>query len=563
MLSNIIITAFLTSIVSAVASKTNVALYWGQNSQGSQTRLASYCQSEDADIYILAFTYIFGYDHDTQVNFANACSDTYEDGLLKCSTISEDIKTCQSLGKKVLLSLGGASGAYGFSDDTQAEDFAGELWNMFGNGSDDSVERPFLDAVVDGFDFDIENNIQTGYVALANKLRTYFDADTSKDYYLSAAPQCPYPDASVGQLLEQSYIDFAFIQFYNNYCSTIGGNFNWKTWADYAAQTSPNPNIQIYLGLPGGTGAAGSGYATIDQIQSTLESSIVNIADANFGGIVLWDASWSASNVVDGLSFGNKLKQLLLSEYSGTNDDSTSTTSSTTAKDLETTDSTSSTTTPEAPATTSKTSTTTPEAPQTTPDTETTTPDAPTTAPETTTSNEIEPTTSSTHTVAPPQNQETTIAPDTSSITTITTSTTSLALPTETNNNKGASDDNSGSSSGDSSSDSSSKGGDCSSLTALEKAQCLNSNFANGKYLGNDVCTEGEIACSSEGHFAICNFGNWVQMPCAAGTTCYAYNYGDQVDVGCDYTDSKSKYQKRDSIFSSIFKRHLHHAHFL
>ncbi|ODQ45564.1 hypothetical protein PICMEDRAFT_23434, partial [Pichia membranifaciens NRRL Y-2026] len=285
----------LSTVVSAISDYNNVALYWGQNSAGTQQDLASYCSSEKADIYILSFIDVFGSSQQPNVNFANACTESYSSGLLHCPQIGKDIKTCQSLGKTVLISLGGASGAYGFSDDSTA-DFAGTLWNMFGGGSDSSVERPFDDAVVDGFDFDIENNNPKGYATLANKLRSYFSEDSSKTYYLSAAPQCPYPDASVGDLLENASIDFAFIQFYNNYCATTGSNFNWDTWNTFAENTSPNKNIKLFVGLPAATGAAGSGYATIDQIKSTFQNTILNKEDSHFGGFVLWDASWSTSN---------------------------------------------------------------------------------------------------------------------------------------------------------------------------------------------------------------------------------------------------------------------------
>lgn len=106
-----------------------------------------------------------------------------------------------------MLSLGGAAGNYGFSSTGDATAFADTLWNKFGNGEDE--ERPFDDAVVDGFDFDIELGSSTGYPELATALKSKFDS--SKKYYLSASPQCVYPDAHVGPLLEQVPLDFAFI----------------------------------------------------------------------------------------------------------------------------------------------------------------------------------------------------------------------------------------------------------------------------------------------------------------------------------------------------------------
>ncbi|EGW34608.1 uncharacterized protein SPAPADRAFT_60044 [Spathaspora passalidarum NRRL Y-27907] len=277
-----ILTILSTVIAFNANSNSNVAAYWGQNAGGSQSSLGSYCSSSAADIIILSFMNGFP---NLELNFANQCSDTYGDGLLHCSQIGSDIKSCQSQGKIVLLSLGGATGNYGFSSDSDAQSFATTLWNKFGGGSDS--ERPFDDAVIDGFDFDMENKLQTGYAAMAAKLRQYFNSDSSKSYYLSAAPQCPYPDESVGDILSQVDIDFAFIQFYNNYCS-LGGSFNWDTWSSYAKSTSPNKNIKLYLGLPGSTASAGSGYADLSTVQQAV-SSIKG--DPSFGGISIWDIS--------------------------------------------------------------------------------------------------------------------------------------------------------------------------------------------------------------------------------------------------------------------------------
>ncbi|GMM48472.1 chitinase [Pichia kluyveri] len=571
MLAILIITSILSTIVSALSEHNNVALYWGQNSAGTQETLASYCQSESADIYILSFMDIFGYSYSPQINFANACETAFEgSSLLHCSNIAADIKTCQSLGKKVLLSLGGASGAYGFSDDASAETFATTLWNTFGAGSDSSVKRPFDDSIVDGFDFDIENNIQTGYAALASKLRSYFDGDNSKQYYLSAAPQCPFPDASVGDLLANADLDFAFIQFYNNYCSTIGNNFNWKIWADFAKNDSPNKNIQIFLGLPAAPGAAGSGYSTIDNVKSIFENDVYNVDDSNFGGFVLWDASWSKTNRVDGKSYGDNLQEILDSAYNSeeiTTEKTTSTTSTTssttsttsttptTSSTTTTSTTTSSTTTTSTTSTTSTTPTTSTTSTSPTTSTTSTTPaPAPAPTPATSTSTtSTNPTTSTEISVEmPTQNVDTPTAH-----TTLETKTTSLIMSSETNVNKEPNPTTT--SNGSSNTDST----DCSSLSGLAKAQCMNNNFKQGKFLGSSSsCTENEIACDGNGAFAICNFGNWVSMQCAAGTTCYAYNVGDDVEVGCDYIDSKSKFEKRDNeSFFSLLKRHVHHMH--
>lgn len=276
---------FLSLLLVALAVTAQVAVYWGQNSYGNERLLASYCDALEIDVVLLAF--MNGYP-DLNLNFGNQCNGRFSLGLLDCPEIAADIKHCQSKGKKVLLSLGGAIGDYGFSSATEGEKFALTLWNKFLEGSDD--ERPFGDAIVDGFDLDMENKDQTGYVAMAKKLRQLYDL-SSRQYYLSAAPQCVYPDASVGDVMLQVPLDFAFVQFYNNYCS-VDGQFNWDTWAQWA-KASPNPNVKLYLGLPGASSSAGSGYISPQKVCDTVE----DLRDsANFGGVMFWDASSSFGN---------------------------------------------------------------------------------------------------------------------------------------------------------------------------------------------------------------------------------------------------------------------------
>ncbi|AJV47236.1 chitinase [Saccharomyces cerevisiae S288C] len=538
------------------SANTNIAVYWGQNSAGTQESLATYCESSDADIFLLSFLNQFP---TLGLNFANACSDTFSDGLLHCTQIAEDIETCQSLGKKVLLSLGGASGSYLFSDDSQAETFAQTLWDTFGEGTGAS-ERPFDSAVVDGFDFDIENNNEVGYSALATKLRTLF-AEGTKQYYLSAAPQCPYPDASVGDLLENADIDFAFIQFYNNYCS-VSGQFNWDTWLTYAQTVSPNKNIKLFLGLPGSASAAGSGYISDT---SLLESTIADIASSSsFGGIALWDASQAFSNELNGEPYVEILKNLLTSasqtatttvatsktSAASTSSASTSSASTSQKKTTQSTTSTQSkskvTLSPTASSaiktsitqtTKTLTSSTKTKSSLGTTTTESTLNSVAITSMKTTLSSQItsaalvtpQTTTTSIVSSAPIQTAITsTLSPATksSSVVSLQTATTSTLSPTTTSTSSGST------SSGSTSSDS----------TARTLAKELNAQYAAGKLNGKSTCTEGEIACSADGKFAVCDHSAWVYMECASGTTCYAYDSGDSVYTQCNFSYLESNY---------------------
>lgn len=323
-----IFSLLLPALAINARSNSNVAVYWGQNSGGSQQRLSYYCDSDAVDIVILSFMHQF--PSPIQLNFANACEGTYTaNGILQCQTIAEDIKYCQNKGKTILLSLGGAAGSYGFSDDATAKQFAHTLWDLFGNSKNLATnDRPFYDAVLDGFDFDIENNWSTGYPALATELRTLFQKDTSKNYYLGAAPQCPYPDASVGPLLKQSEIDFVFIQFYNNYCNLGSSSFNWDTWLDYAETDSPNKNIKLFVGVPASSRAAGSGYNDPSAVSQYLTSDILN--SKYFGGISMWDVSAGWSNTNSNGNFVENMKAIVKKASPGEETTSSTTTTTTT-----------------------------------------------------------------------------------------------------------------------------------------------------------------------------------------------------------------------------------------
>ncbi|OZJ02284.1 hypothetical protein BZG36_04819 [Bifiguratus adelaidae] len=342
----------------------NYVNYWGQNSYGAaggaqanwQKPLASYCQDSTEDILVLAFLDIFNPGGTPQVNFSNQCSPSSDfpaTQLEHCSQIGADIKTCQAAGKKILLSLGGASGAYGFSSDAQGIAFADELWNLFGAGS--SSTRPFDDAVVDGFDLDIEGGGSTGYAAMVNQLKSHFATDKSKTYYISGAPQCPYPDANMQSILNAVSFDFVFVQFYNNYCGATTSSFNFNTWDNWAKTLSPNPNVKIFLGLPGSTTAAGSGYVPYSQLTGIITST--RNAYSSFGGVMFWDASQTWANTDGGPTYAQAVSSFLKQGGScSSGGGTTKTTSTTTTTSKTSTISSPTTTSSKATSTTTTTS---------------------------------------------------------------------------------------------------------------------------------------------------------------------------------------------------------------
>lgn len=164
--------ALLLSATTALAATNDIALYWGQNVAGGQGRLRDYCQSSDAQIVIVSsitdFKTGFG-------EFDYNCYKNKTTDIMTCPDFADDIKECQNKGKKVLLSIGAPGSNSEFANTQEAEALADTLWNKFGTGQSD--EKPFGDAVVDGFDFHVASGGSTGYAELAKALKSKFDSD--------------------------------------------------------------------------------------------------------------------------------------------------------------------------------------------------------------------------------------------------------------------------------------------------------------------------------------------------------------------------------------------------
>jgi len=172
--------------------------------------------------------------------------------------------------------------------------------------------RPFGTAVFDGVDLDIEQGDSTGYVAFIAQLRQYFTT-ASKQYHISAAPQCPSPDflgPGNGSPFTVSWFDYVWIQFYNNNCglNAYPQRYNFNTWAAWAA-TAVNPSTKIFIGAPASSDAAGTGYvplATLQTIAGATQAAYPNV----FGGVMLWDCSNSDLNDNFGGGISSYLKSI-------------------------------------------------------------------------------------------------------------------------------------------------------------------------------------------------------------------------------------------------------------
>ncbi|KAL5227783.1 hypothetical protein ABZP36_016048 [Zizania latifolia] len=283
-------TAFMAFLATCQAG--GIAVYWGQND--GEVSLAETCASGNYEFVIIAFLPKFGKGQSPQMDLASHC-DPSSGG---CTGQSRDIRACQRRGVKVLLSIGGGEGSYGLSSPGDARQVAVYLWNNFLGGS--SSSRPLGNAVLDGIDFDIELGGTKFWDDLARYLKAY-SPKGRKPVYLAAAPQCPFPDASLGVALSTGLFDYVWVQFYNNppcqYSSASGVDNLARAWNQWASI----PAGQVFLGLPAAPQAAGSGFVEA----SDLVSQVLPVVrkSSKYGGIMLW------SRFYDGLTgYSDKVK---------------------------------------------------------------------------------------------------------------------------------------------------------------------------------------------------------------------------------------------------------------
>ncbi|KAI4999833.1 hypothetical protein ZWY2020_004422 [Hordeum vulgare] len=277
----------LAAAAAAAAESANIAVYWGQNA--TEGTLRDTCGTGLYAYVNLAFLSIFGAGRAPVLNLAGHCDPPSG----TCATLAADVASCQSAGVKVLLSVGGGALGYNLSSPSDAQDVATYLWDNFLGGTGTgagAAPRPLGDAVLDGIDFDIEAPSKY-YDDLTRSLTSLYKGDTGgRKYTLTAAPQCPFPDASLAAALGTGLFDRVWVQFYNNPpCQFAHGDAGalqsaWRQW------TAALPSAAVYLGLPASPDAAASGFVDAD----TLVSQVLPLVEGapNYGGVMLWSRSY-------------------------------------------------------------------------------------------------------------------------------------------------------------------------------------------------------------------------------------------------------------------------------
>ncbi|KAK6538890.1 hypothetical protein TWF694_010447 [Orbilia ellipsospora] len=301
------------------------AVYWGQNAVYAvnkttplQYDLYTTCSNPSVDVVIISFvTSFYGKAGVPILNLSDQCgtyfvyngstnANNYTD-ILSCPQIGTQITQCQALGKKIFLSLGGATYTSAWTA-AQAQDRANTIWAMFGPPSGNYPYRPFGSAIIDGYDLDFEHSTNSANTAaFASKLRTKFALMKSRSFYLTASPQCPSPDAVLNQALTTVSFDAVFIQFYNNACQittwaaskaqNVNTSFNLGMWQTWAKTSSFNKNIKLFIGiLATSLPAPTTGYLAKANVQKVVSASMSTSLYPNFGGVSFWDSSCANLN---------------------------------------------------------------------------------------------------------------------------------------------------------------------------------------------------------------------------------------------------------------------------
>ncbi|ORY30722.1 glycoside hydrolase [Rhizoclosmatium globosum] len=282
-----------------------IVSYWGAHPTAGELSLATYC---DLNVYSII-----------QLSFINAGTWVFDSDITQrdLKQVAADVLYCQSKGIRIGASVGGQLGSAGLGAGL-GKAAATTLWNNFLGGSTPLASRVLPGVVLDGIDIDVESNdgsTNAGYAELVNELRSLIVA-SGKQYYISAAPQCPIPDANMDYTLKNGWFDFVSVQFYSALCGLAfsgpqqGPNYadNSSIWnhnqGSWMSQTPlwPNKNVKLVVGFPASANAGNFGASDPWAAVSSLVPGWKALNPSIFGGLMWWDCFWM------GLTDGAKYK---------------------------------------------------------------------------------------------------------------------------------------------------------------------------------------------------------------------------------------------------------------
>ena len=213
-----------------------------------------------------------------------------------------DIKTLQSRGQKVILSVGGQNGTISVDDATSASNFASSVYSII-------QQYGF-----NGVDIDLENGVNPQYMASALE---QLESDVGSSLIITLAPQTVDTQSTGDDYLAlaldiKSILTMINTQYYNsgsmNGCDGnvySEGTENFMTALACIELQGGLSASQVGLGLPASPSAAGSGYVSPSLVNDALDclaaqancgSFVPSTAYPGIRGVMTWSINWDASN---------------------------------------------------------------------------------------------------------------------------------------------------------------------------------------------------------------------------------------------------------------------------
>ena len=110
--------------------------------------------------------------------------------------------------------------------------------------------------------------------------------------YISASPQCVYPDALLDPAIKTGHVDYIWVEFYySNPCIYQSGNPEnlFKAWEQW---TSNVPKSLIFLGLTADKTMAG--YIDPEVVKTEILPTVKKAS--NYGGVMIWGRYFDLKN---------------------------------------------------------------------------------------------------------------------------------------------------------------------------------------------------------------------------------------------------------------------------
>ncbi len=213
-----------------------------------------------------------------------------------------DIKTLQSRGQKVILSVGGQNGTISVSDATSASNFAS------------SVDAIIKQYGFNGVDIDLENGVNPTFMASALQ---QLESDVGSSLIITLAPQTVDTQSTGNDYFQlalniKSILTMINTQYYNS--GTMNGcdgnvyaeaTENFMTALACTELQGGLSPAQVGLGLPASPSAAGSGYTSPAVVNDALDCLAAKQNCGSFvppttwpgiRGVMTWSINWDASN---------------------------------------------------------------------------------------------------------------------------------------------------------------------------------------------------------------------------------------------------------------------------